>query len=456
MAFVALHGPLGLLIYSSSYVSALHAVGTLIVGLGLALTGRRRYRVACVGAYIVGAEVLWRMSRTPIFYEFGKYAIVAIFLLAILRSRRRSCPPLLLLYFALLLPSVVLTLMELFPSDARQEISFNLSGPLALTVCGWFFSNLKLSGEHLRLMLLTGLSPIVGIMTVTVYSTLTSSFINFGTESNFATSGGFGPNQVSAILGFGALFAFFCLFGKRMSRGIKVSIFIIMMLFLVQSSLTFSRGGFYNFIGGAVAALFFLLRDRGARIRSVVIVAVFVLATVFVVLPGLNRFTGGTLLNRFQDTDLTGRDQIAAADLQTWMEHPILGVGPGQGDAYRATRFRVVTAHTEFTRLLAEHGTFGLIAMFCLFYLSGQQLLRAHTIQGKALVAAMICWSFLYMLGAAMRLAAPGFAFGLTFAFILPAESAIGWLMNPASDPPNEFEDITEINSPLSAASPMG
>src|SRR5438034_4373883 len=76
IAFLAAHIPLGLLLHSSSLVAALHAVATLGAGMYLALFDRRLERVACVGGYIIGGEVLWHMTQAPIFWEFGKYALV--------------------------------------------------------------------------------------------------------------------------------------------------------------------------------------------------------------------------------------------------------------------------------------------------------------------------------------------------------------------------------------------
>jgi len=134
----------------------------------------------------------------------------------------------------------------------------------------------------------------------------------------------------------------------------------------------------------------------------------------YVLLPGLDAFTEGTLSERFQDTDTTGRDSLVESDLRIWAAHPVLGVGPGQAKDYRA--LHGVAAHTEFTRLLAEHGSAGLGALLLLVVAAVQNTRRPDGPRERGLVAALLGWSFLYMVNSAMRLVAPSFVFGLSFA----------------------------------------
>jgi hypothetical protein len=412
VAFLLLHPPLALLIYRSELVAALHAFATLAVGLGWAMSGRRQFhRVAYVGAYIAGAEVLWRM-KGAVFYEFGKYATAAIFITAMLRSRRLKGPGLATLYILLLLPSVMLVNFDDF-SVARKDISFYMSGHLALIASAWFFSQLKFSAEQTYRTLLAIIGPTVGLAAVTLFSTVTNPNIVFTGESNLETSGGFGPNQVSGALGFGVLMAFLYIMNGRETLKIRALMFGAMLLMAVQSALTFSRGGLYNAAGGIALASFCLIKDPRSRIKVVVFAALLLLTANYIVWPRLDAFTGGALSARFENTDTTGRGDIAILDLRAWLENPILGVGPGQRQGNMA--------HTEFTRLLAEHGTFGALAILLLVIMMVQNVRRARTIRSRAIVASITGWSFLFMLDKAMRLVAPAFALGLTFATFLPA-----------------------------------
>ena len=411
VAFLVLHPPLALLIYRSELVAGLHAFATLAAGLGWAMYGRRHlHRVAYVGAYIAGAEVLWRM-KGAVFYEFGKYATAAIFITAMLRSRRFKGPGLATLYLLLLLPSVMLVNFDDL-TVARKDISFHMSGHLALIASAWFFSQLKLTPEHTYRMFLAVIGPTVGLAAVTLFSTVTNPNIVFTGESNLETSGGFGPNQVSGALGFGVLMAFLYIMSGRESLKIRALMFGAMVLMAVQSALTFSRGGLYNAAGGIALASFCLVKDPRSRIKVVVFAALFLLTANYIIWPRLDAFTGGALSARFQNTDTTGRGDIVALDLRSWAENPILGVGPGQREG--------TMAHTEFTRLVAEHGTLGAAAILLLLMMMVQNFRRARTIRSKAIVASITGWSVLFMLDKAMRLVAPAFALGLTFATFLP------------------------------------
>lgn len=398
-------------------LATIHALATLGVGLWWAINGRLEH-VAYTGAYIVGSEVLWRMTQADIFWEYGKYALVLIFVVALIRTRRIKGPLLPLFYFLLLIPSVWFTFEQVGAGLARQLVSFNLSGPLSLLACAWFFSQVRLTHQSLRRLILAYVAPAVGVVTNAIFNTVTAANIEFVTASNAVTSGGFGPNQVASILGLGAVMVLFYLIFSRKSNSLhKGMMLTVLFLFVFQAALTFSRGGLAVAFGAAVAASFFLFRDTRSRTFVVVLTVLLYLFTQYVMLPVLDDFTGGVFTQRYTDTTTSGRDEIALVDLQIFMDHPILGVGPGRGSIYRELLHGArEAAHTEFTRLLAEHGMLGLFALLLGILAGWRNLVRATTPQGKALVAAMLVWTLLFMLINGFRIAAPAFAFGLTFA----------------------------------------
>jgi hypothetical protein len=287
-------------------------------------------------------------------------------------------------------------------------------------VCVWFFSNLRVSAEQLHRLMIVLTGPVVGIASVTAFSTFSASALKFSDQSNKLTSGGFGPNQVSAILGLGVLLSIFILMDSRTGSALKVLMFATMTLLGIQSAMTFSRGGLYAAAGGVVLASFYLIRDFNTRVRLILVVSIVFVITNYIVLPNLDTFTGGALSTRFQDTDPSGRDEIVLADLEIWYDNPILGVGPGRGMLYRFDYVGWVAAHTEYSRLLAEHGVFGLAAFLLLLVMAVQSVRRASTVTGKALAASAIGWALLFMMIDAMRLVAPAFAFGLSYAAIVP------------------------------------
>lgn len=420
--FCALHAPLALLMREWPSIALLHALLTVVVGLWWIAKSRRIERAAYVCSYVVGAEVLWRMTEAPVFWEFGKYAGSAVLLFGLFRLRRRRLLAMPCLYFILLLPSLMFDVNALELDDARKQISFNLSGPFAVLICAIYFSHLRLTKQHVNDMLLVMLGPICGIATIALYSTLTSSEIVFNNASNFTTSGGFGPNQVSTMLGLGALVAYYYLLSSNARLIVRISLLILACLLATLSALTFSRTGLLVATGSAIAFSAFLFRERRARIKFLVVVALVLGIAYYVVVPKLNEFTGGAVETRFENESTTGRTGLVMVDLKVWWDNFFFGVGPGMARPYyiEVLRSDTIPSHTEFSRLLSEHGTLGLFALLFFVLMAINNFMRPDDNQCKALVAGLLVWTFLYMAGSAMRLMAPAFVYGITFATLLP------------------------------------
>jgi O-antigen ligase len=413
LTFLFLHVPLGLAMRASPAVSTIHAIFVFALGLGWALAGYEN-RLAVWGGYAAVSDVLWRMTDASVPWEFAKYTLVLILTLAILRSGRLRGPVLPFIYMGLLIPSSLLVVWLLGPEAAFNGISFNLSGPLALGVAAWFFSRLALTTSEYATLLIAMIGPILSVGSVALSGILSGEAFRFIRASNLATSGGFGPNQVSSVLGLGALLSLFLLLTTRRARWFKAILFSLMLGLACQSALTFSRGGLYTAAGALAVAVPFVVQDRGARWRLFIGGTVALGLAVFLVLPGLERFTGGALAARFEDTGTTGRDLIAKADFAIWSENPILGVGAGMGPASRlAILGHAPAAHTEWSRLVAEHGLLGLGAAVCLIAMAWRACARDRRPFERALAAGFATWAFLFMFHAGMRLAAPAFAVGL-------------------------------------------
>jgi len=413
IAFFAVHVPLAIVIRRTPAVGTLHAVCTLALGLWWAMRARQLERVAYVAAYIAGAEVLWRMSGGEVFWEFGKYATAAVMLTALLRLGRLKGSTAAFLYFFLLLPSACETILHSDPGLARRQLSFNLSGPFALMVGVWFFSNLRLSKSQLHRVFLAFMGPAAGIAGVALSGTLSSAYIQFTGSSNAQTSGGFGPNQVAAVLGLAAFLAFFCLLHDKTTTGLKAVLLPSIIIFATQSAMTFSRGGLYAAAGAAMLAGLFLIHEKRGTARLLQVAPVLFVLIVYVVVPQVVSFTGGAISERFKKTSLTRRGDLIEADLSIWRENPIFGVGPGMGADLRGHYGEHVASHTEFARLLSEHGLFGVASLLILLGIAVRTFLRAKGAGGKALTASLTTWSFMFMASNGMRLVAPSFTFGL-------------------------------------------
>lgn len=428
------HVLLGPALKASPLLATGHALATLALGLFWLGVSRTPFKVLLVVAYISGGEVLWRGAKASVFWEYGKYAVTLLGGLALLRyyllPRAQKLP---LVYFALLLPAIAA-----LPELDRGQISFNLSGPLALAVLTALFSTQQLDLRQFKLICLAIIGPALSMVVVATSSTLTTEGLEFVGSSNRIASGGIGPNQVSSTLSLAALMALIYLFLDRRERFLSLLIAACGLWLAAQSALTFSRGGLATTFGALAVGIVLLLRDRQSR-NAVLLRAILIgLIGVYLMFPALNAFTGGALAKRFSDPSLTGRERLIKADLMAFAENPLFGAGPGQAKIYHARTFGFKSTHTEYTRLLAEHGTLGLISLILLGVMVVQRLRRRASLLSIALSMTFTTWALLFLVHAAMRLAAPSVLFALGAAWILPyglepnqAQPGRGRMANP-------------------------
>ncbi len=410
-----------------SILGLVHLVAIVAVGM-YGVLKRELGLVICAIAYVTGAEVLWRQLKAPVFYLAAPYVVILLSSFAVLLVLRRlgKDARLAVLYAALLLPATVAT-VRTAGEGARELISFALSGPLALAAFVAFTSQVQIAPWLYRRVLWVTLISSVGPLTVAV-TTLRADLaasaagsIEFKGQSNFSASGGFGPVQVSSALSLGIMAAIFLLISER-ERVAKIIAAVLAAVLAVQTLLTFSRGGSFA-VGIAVAALLVVqARDRRIRNRIIAIATVALALAYFLVFPWLEDFTGGEFDKRFSDTE-SSRTELAANDAEIFTRNIMLGVGPGMTKYQRLT-YEICqirsdkcddegSSHTEFTRMLGEHGIPGLAAMVLLAMLAWSGFRRAGP--GREFAVAWIAWTIAQMFYANLRIVAVPFAFGLAF-----------------------------------------
>jgi hypothetical protein len=310
-----------------------------------------------------------------------------------------------------------MTLMNMPLGAARGQISFNLSGPLALAVCAAFFLRMRVTSVDLRAVLLTYLVPLLGISAIIVTSIVRADELVFTHESNSSLSGGYGPNQVSSVLGFGCIASLalaVALLPPR-EKTSRLFFFLLAMLLGAQSALTFSRSGIYlAALSLGIAAIVSFHHRETRRIVVVSALGTYVIVR-FLILPQLDAFTNGTLSERFGESGFTGRDLLMRSDVAVWQAHPILGVGPGRAVDARADFFKRVAAHSEFTRALAEHGILGLLALLYLGIEISKNIIRINESRTRFIVAALAAFGLLFMASNAMRIVLCSVVLGISF-----------------------------------------
>lgn len=118
---------------------------------------------------------------------------------------------------------------------------------------------------------------------------------------------------------------------------------------------------------------------------------------------------------------VSGRDELAQEDYQLFIDHPVFGVGVGMAKEARLEFGpRYAASHTELTRLLSEHGLFGLGALIILLVIPVQRFLSYKAYYRKLLVVVFVSFSIISSLHAAMRLCVMGFVYGLAFINLMP------------------------------------
>lgn len=412
--FIAAHYLIGTGAGILKTVAALHAAAVFPILLFVSLRGSPG-ALAAAGAYVVGSEVFWRMAGVPIPWESSKFFITYLGIVGVIRFRMgRPIPWLPVVYSLALLPSwlVVLVQPDIDTREALNVLSFNVSGPIALGAAAAFFSFVTIRAPELRRVLLMLVASTTAIAASAIYSTLHAPELVFSNESNIVTSGGFGPNQVSTSLGLGAMAALLFLIDRRGGMIARLAATGGVVLLAAQAAMTFSRGGLYNAAGAALVGALFMLGDRERR-RTIIPAFLVTAVLLFgVVIPQLDAFTGGALVSRFEDTEPTKRGDLMAEDVQFWFDNPLLGIGPGRSKLLRAED-EGLSGHTEYSRMLGEHGTFGFISLLAWCAMALRATRRRTDAAGQGMQLAFLVWAALGISHAAMRIGAMAFMFGL-------------------------------------------
>lgn len=419
--FLALHIPLAFMLDASSWISTGHAALVAVLGLRAALL-RRPTQVVAVLGYIASSEVLWRMTDASLLWEHSKYISVAIVGLALLMEWRgrgirqwfRSLWPVVLMF--LLVPASFMTILDMGLIEARDPLSFNLSGHLALGMTALYVWARPLSRRDAETIMLCVMAPVISVVSLAIVSTL-SFTLDFVAASNWATSGNYGPNQVSNALGLGALAGSILMMLLPQGRTAKLFILALTLAFIVQGMLTMSRGGIFSYLLALMVFGFHLMRTSRDRWRFLGVLVIAVPLFIWGIFPSLETYTGGTISQRFSDLDTTGRLEAAIGDLTAFRENPILGTGVGLATDYRSVTMEIdLAAHTEYTRLLAEHGLFGLAVILIMVIILLKRYAAASPGLNRATMAALAVWSMSIMAHSAMRTVAISFAFAIALA----------------------------------------
>lgn len=425
---ILFHAGIGFLVFLMPFLALLYGYAIVILGAFYIIKKQNRNNEALIAAaYVVGSEVFLRMTGGNPLYEISKYCVmVFLFIGMIYTGFSRNATPY-WLFLLLLVPSVILSTFVLnFDTDMRKTIAFNISGPVCLGVASIYNFRRKISLDSMNSILLSMGLPIITTMVYMIFYAPNIRDIVTGTSSNVTTSGGFGPNQVSTILGLGMFIFFSRIILESKTRNMVIINLIIAFNMGYRGLVTFSRGGMITGFFMIVLLLLFLYfkSNPNGRVKLNILSGLLIIALISVwgyssyQTSGLieKRYSNQDAMGRTKKSNFSGREEIAQGEWKTFLKNPFFGVGVGKGVEARAeatgkTRDQTHISHDEITRMLAEHGMLGIIGLLILFFTP--LVLYVENRFNMFLLCFVLFW-LLTINHAAMRIAAPAFVYSFS------------------------------------------
>ena len=424
LKFVIIHLLIGLAVFLVPPISKVYAITIFLVGFRYVILRKNANNEALyVAAYIVGAEVFLRMTQGNIFEQYAKYGVMGILIIGMFFRGFSKNAIMYWIFGLLLLPGVIYGFFTLnFETDIRKAITFNIIGPITLTVSAIYCYQRIVTFQQIKNIIDMLAYPLMATLVYMYLYTPDIKAVVTNTQSNFETSGGFGPNQVSTILGLGIFLFFIKVILNSKTIGIR-NINIFFFLFITfRGIVTFSRGGvitgFVMIIIVVILLLVFTRSQGKSKVVSLVVFGLIALSGVWayssIQTSGLidKRYANKDAKGRVKESKLTGREKLIESEFNMFLDNPIFGIGVGKNKEYREETTGIEAAsHNEITRMLAEHGMFGLFGLIIL--LVTPMVLYLNNKQNIFVFSFVVFW-ILTINHAAMRLAAPAFIYALS------------------------------------------
>ena len=420
--FILIHIAIGYLA-TFSFFPKPFAYLTILVAISIVFFSNNKNEEAFIlSAYIVGVEVFLRMVKGAPLFETGKYiTIVLLFIGLIVGPVKQKLTISFPVYLLLLMLGIAFTVVPIGES-IRKAVAFNLSGPFMLGICAIYFFKRKISLDQMYSALLFFLFPVISMTIYMYFFTPDFDTFSFGGASLGETSGGFGPNQVTTVLGFGIFIIALFIFFKWKLTGYFILDLLMLIFFIYRGLLTFSRGGLITAVFAFVVFIFFITLYR-KDFKNIFKYLTFGVVLFIGIWTYTADVTGGQIENRYSGRNASGvkkedassgRFKIIFEQLEGFSNAPIFGIGVGNGKYTRLESGKSVGAsHNEVTRLIEEHGLIGLFALLMLLIVPIAHFSQINNYQKAFGVTFFVFW-FLTINHSAMRIAFPGFIYALS------------------------------------------
>ena len=432
-SIVLLHIVFGILLYVFNSFTLIYGLLINLAGIYLVFSSQNRQnQILYVAAYVVGSEVVLRMTGGFLLYEIGKYSVIIYMLLGLFFSgfNKNAIPY--WIFLLILIPGVIYALITFnLNTDIRKAIAFNISGPVCLAISAIYCYKRQITLKEFDNIILCALFPIITTVTYMFLFTPSIKAVITSTQSNFETSGGYGPNQVATIVGLGVFLIFTRVLFYSKQTWLLILNILLFAIFTFRGIVTFSRGGMICSGVMILALLFvlFMVMKQSGKLKLFLILGFSMLLLLFIGIyssiqtSGLieKRYANQDARGRVKESMLSGRETIIEGEINMFLENPVLGVGVGRGTELRSKAGDVskTASHNEITRMLAEHGMFGIIALIILIITP--LLTFSSNKKNIYLIPFFIFW-LLTINHAAMRLAAPAFIYALCLLHIYAIE----------------------------------
>lgn len=373
-------------------------------------------------AYFAGAEVFLRATKGAITYETGKYTVILFIMMGMFYRGVSGKGYPYFIYLMFLIPSIFVASTTLsFDANFRTNIAFVLSGPVCLGLSALFCYDKRVTFKQMSQILLYMLLPIIAHTAYVYFYAPDLRDIITGTGSNRAAAGGFGANQVATALGLGMFILSVRIFVNSPTLGLKLLNTGLLIVMSYRAVITLSRGGV---VAGVLCIAIFLViyyAQAKPKVRNQVL-GVFVLFVGALVLAWFisSNQSSGMLEKRYANQNAagiekedvtTGRTELFMNEIEGFVANPFLGIGSSRAKDQRIELDgQGITSHNEISRILAEHGIFGVMILVILLFKPFN--MHANNRQNYYFYALLAFW-FATINHSSMRIAAPAFIYGL-------------------------------------------
>ena len=428
LKLLVLHLGMALLIYLFRPLSTIIMLTVLLYFIFLIIQNENKNNEALMAAaYIAGAEVFFRMTGGMVFYETGKYMVIVFLIIGMFYKGTSSKTIPFWTYLLILIPGIIVASITMsLEAEFRKAIAFNLSGPVCLGVSALYCYYKKIKKKDFQKVLMMLLLPLIAQMFYLFFytPTLREGLINMA--GNYAATGGYGPNQISTVLGLGSFLLVTRLLTIR-NKMINIIDLILLVMMGYRTIITFSRGGVFTGIFCAIAFIFFYYYNLQKKEKQQSFIKFFILALTCLVIWTFSsiqtfglidyRYENRNSAGELKDDITTGRVELVSTELQAFYDHPLTGIGVGKGYEYREETLGIdIASHNEISRLLSEHGLLGLIALLILIFVP---ILFWTKFKNNYYFLAFMAFWFLTINHSAMRIALPAFVYGLALLYIV-------------------------------------